>query len=236
MAIGTPVALGQVTSGGGGSTSVLTLTTGVSAGDQVIVVGWRDNTLTGTTFSDSRSNTYQVDTDIAGTNASVDIGSAVVTTPLLSGDTITATFPSSTFGTRDLIALKVSGLASSGWFEDRSATLDTAFSSALNTTAKANVQADALLVGVAVMNGAGHTGTTSGGSWTGLVDWSDTTNESFYVQYQIVSTVASRSTAITPSGNVAGIAVMMIYKASSAAAAAVALGPAFQPIPFMGGH
>jgi hypothetical protein len=212
MAIGTPVSIATpAIVGGSAATSILTVSTAVSAGEHVILVGNRSGTMIGTTASDARGNTYQLDYAVDGTNGALALLSSKITTALQIGDLITITYPSSIFGTRMGAAIKCSGLAATGWYEDRSTLYDTAFSSTVVTAAKANVQADALLVGIAIQLGLDRTW-TSNAPWTELLDAQIANDRGISMQAQVVSTVASRSTDFTASGSIAGVGLMAIYK------------------------
>ena len=84
---------------------------GVAAGHTVIVrLGLRGGTSGAVSATDSRGNTYTVDSDSVGSHTRTVILSAHVSTALTSGDTITVSHPSATAG---VVASEFSGIASS---------------------------------------------------------------------------------------------------------------------------
>ncbi len=115
--IGIPVSVGQTNSTATGTTLTVTVpAAGVAAGNTVLVSFAMDPVSGTVSGTDSRGNTYTDDSDImngtsgSGTGVRTVVLSAPVTTALVSGDTITITFPSvgskaaSIFSVNDLIS------------------------------------------------------------------------------------------------------------------------------------
>lgn len=213
-----PVSLGAPTFSASAS-AVISFTTDfdVDVGDHIIVVANRSGLVVGSEVTDDAGNTYQTDFEVEGANATVAVFSTRIEgDPLPAGSEITCTFPSESFTSRMLAAVKVSGVKPSDWFEDASDLFDSSFAAAFTTAGKANVVDGALLIGIGIYVGASDRTWESGAPWTEALDYNNPGDRGLSVQYQAVDSAASRSTDLTPSSSAAGIAVMLIYKASTA--------------------
>jgi hypothetical protein len=109
------------------TTLVLTCPVGmttVPAGHHVVVAyGYGLGSTPTVTVADSKGNTYTVNihADLTTGNAPhAGIATAIVTTPLVAGDTITITFGGSSPGLSDAIAYEYAGLAPSSWIDGTS--------------------------------------------------------------------------------------------------------------------
>lgn len=110
-----PVPAGQVASTSTNSaTATVTLTQDFAVGDVVLVAcGRSGNNQTLASVTDSKGNTYRVveEANTAAINCNAHLAAAVVTTPLVAGDTIFVTWSSTFTSTRRVIALKATGLS-----------------------------------------------------------------------------------------------------------------------------
>lgn len=137
------------------STSITTLSLtvpagGVAVGNCVIVWfnGWNWSSGQNATASDSKSNTYARDYVLNSTAAGLNVmSSAIVTTGLVSGDTITCTF---TAGNQDYIiqAHEFSGITSgTRFFQGATGTTGTSTTPSITITPAANPPQKTLLIG-----------------------------------------------------------------------------------------
>lgn len=97
----------------GSATNVITVPAGgVAAGNTLVVrVTMRAGTMTGAiSVSDSKGNTYTADKDITNANVRLVVLSANVATALVSGDTITASYPPVNPSATGLVATEFSGI------------------------------------------------------------------------------------------------------------------------------
>jgi hypothetical protein len=156
--------VGQGSCGSGTSLSVVVPSGGVAAGDTLIVrLGLRVTSTTAVSASDSKGNTYTVDADsieASGQQRST-ILSAYVATALVSGNTITVTFPASSSSA--VVVDDFSGIAQATRV-DASGTNNN-----LSATASASVtttHANDIIVGA--VSAAGNITFTQPGGWTPL--------------------------------------------------------------------
>lgn len=199
MAIGTPTSLGTVfeVSSGGSDTIVLTIgATGASVGDLVLVVAGDDGSVAAggpSTCADSKGNTYT--RDVGPVNDLDDytgaIFSAVLTTALVNGDTITVTFTNRN-GTWDnfIGAYKVTGSWNSSRVDKiasaEAGVAGTAWDSGLTAT---TTVADELVFGLGVVGGAATSASFSPG--TNLTELHGVDNLSEFIDWTSVYRIVS---------------------------------------------
>src|SRR5689334_8800252 len=161
MAIGTPVSLGTpVTGTASQTTTTLVTTTGVSAGDRIILaVGTSGGTVS--SVSDGTGNTYAVDRTHSNGTANVHIVSAPVTTTVPSGSSIVVTHSASD-NRRSLAAFSVSGLAASGAVDKVASATQFGVAAWSSGATATTTQADELVFGASVMQGVAGTSTPGG--------------------------------------------------------------------------
>lgn len=149
-AVGTPVSIGQNSSISNSSSISITVPSGGVATGNTIIISFAMDPQTGTvTASDTKGNTYNKDTDVSnGTGSSgvrTIVFSAPVTTALVSGNTITVSFP--TAKSKAISVYYVSGLVSaSPTDQTHTGTADS--SSPSSGAAATTTQANELLIGV----------------------------------------------------------------------------------------
>lgn len=187
MAIGTPVLLKENAVNASGQASIaLVLTAGASVGDLVIVsLGYgKASNPSSFTVTDTGGNTWQLDRRDDKTTSNTPhtaIFSAILTTALSAGDTITVT-PDVTINYPIGAAYRVSGIAGASWLDQAAGSQGVSASPSSGNVTTA--QADELLWGV-VCSGAPQA-FTPGSGWTEVTDTGNTTKR-LAIQYQIVS-------------------------------------------------
>ncbi len=201
--IGVPVSVGQANSITTGTTLTVTVpAAGVAAGNTVLVSFAMDPVSGTVSVADSRGNTYTDDADImngtsgSGTGVRTVVLSAPVTTALVSGDTITITFPS--VGSKAVSIYSVNDLISASRV-DKTATGTGNSSSPSSGATAATTHANELLIGaVGSESKISSTTMTAGSSFTLLNNASaDTGNSStsitVFPEYRIVSATGAQT-------------------------------------------
>lgn len=225
MAIGTPVSLGSQASTTNVSTTVLTTSAGVTAGDSIIVqFGMDSSTRTLSSVTDSAGNTYNIDQGGSTTGRRMYIASCHNANALASGQTITATTDAATSSQRTVSAFTVSGLATSSTLDkvnNNSGTSATWTSGATGTLS----QADELAVGACWHQSANAHTPDSG--WSEAFDISSGLRR-HVVQYQVTSATTSLTAGATnsPSSSGSYAAAIATYKGSGGGPVALSLSSA----------
>lgn len=217
MAIGVPTLICQADSDNtSASSKVFTTTVAVAAGESIIVGIGCDTNLDGVVVTDSVGNTYTTHADVLATNngtVSTQIASAHNVTALPSGGTITVSNSPAAGGYRRLMAYKVSGLATSGAF-DQVATSNSAVNPWTIGPTGTLAQADELAFFYVIENG-NHTNTPPAG-WTELRD-SGSGSLQVVTAYKITSATAAVSGGGTWNATPFALAAAMVtFKGVSA--------------------
>jgi hypothetical protein len=217
--------LGQNGVGNTGNTAVLTLTNNVELGDTVIVfAGISSKGIQLTSIADSRGNTYTVDATVNHATSSMNsfIGSGYVSSPLLAGDTITATFSANLYSTRAISAADFKGIAAVNRV-DQVATL-TGSGATPNTPFTANTsQNDELLVSGVGVDGAPSNAYTPGNSFSALAPVTasvGSVTRTFQQAYRIVAGISQYRAQGTLSAGTFWNNALVTYRAAVDAAPA----------------
>lgn len=227
----------NVTTAGTGTTEVVTVASGCTAGHMVWgAVACRVTAGTTLTVTDSRGNTWTVD-GIA--NASTNFVAVFSTLQdagtLQAGDTITLTWTAAPGNNRKIIIEEFSGQATSSRVDKtatNNVTTSTTSGNAINSgTTAATSQADELVVvAYCLDHGAGGTDTkdASYSSFTTSQIAAGSSSDGFlktlFASYKIISSTGAQSSAITSSVTVNSYeGVIVTYKAAVAATVASTL-------------
>lgn len=195
-----PVNLGSATGGLGATTLVITTTTRVAPGDGVAVFAAHGtNTTTISSVVDSRGNTYTATANSPATGSVprswIYVCASTGAAGLLSGDTITITFSSSSGG-KAARAVSIRGVKASGAADTAPAGASGSSTTPNSGATGALAQADELELGLIATNGVSGDTFTIGGGFTlagGSVFNTTTANVALYPAYKIV-TVATGDT------------------------------------------
>ena len=201
--IGTPVSVGQTNSTTTGTSLALTVpATGVAAGNTLLVSFAMDPVSGTVSVADSRGNTYTDNADVmngtsgSGTGVRTVVLSAPVTTALVSGDTITVTFPS--VGSKAFSVYAVNDLISASRVDKTNTATGSSSSPSSGATA-ATTHANELLVGaIGSESRVASVTMTAGGSLSLLNNAcadTGTTSSSITVfpEYRIVSATGAQT-------------------------------------------
>jgi hypothetical protein len=195
---------------------------GVALGNTVVVLlGWNSTTNDPTGITDSKGNTYTMDKAITDTHTStkkITIWSAPVTTALVSGDTITATWVSGPSRSA-MIAIEVAGIIASGAI-DVTASNTSASSATLDGGSVATTVAVEFWIEAALQSIGNSTSftLTADGLWTALPTESTSsgsTNIGLGVEYKSVVATGTMNPAPTSSLTVAYAACCVAYKVTA---------------------
>jgi hypothetical protein len=221
MAIGTPIDSGTAAPGTTTDTKVvLTTTRDITAGSHIIVVGYTTGARTVTTPTDNSGLglAWQVDATINNANGSLGICSAYCASKLPSGTQITIPMGVSQNASRAALAMEVSGLDTTSWF-DKSANFNAAAQAGWDTGTTATTS-QATEIALAFAAEAGSSATTSTVSTGGYAELHDFVNgagrclTSAYLQLSGTGAQRCQGTFTTSIGSVAGI--IGTYKAAGA--------------------
>lgn len=227
MAIGTPVVVGTATSTTSSTSLVITLSSGVTAGDKAFVwTGVRTGIALVSGIVDSKGNTWVVDQTFTDSNAgnAMGIASCQVTSSLAASDTVTITYAATAGPSKQGFVFSVSGLDTGSAFDKTANHMDDLTGGATTFTSGSSgvlSQADEIVFGcfefftvaTSLVPNAGFVElqylSTSGAASSDRAIW---------LIYQIVSA----TTALNPGGSQA-VAVQLsggitaTYKAAAAA-------------------
>jgi hypothetical protein len=222
-----PYLIGSHAVGGGGGTSlVITVATGTTAGDQILVSA--ASVAAGSQVSavtDSRANTYTKQS--TGTTMPSTEWTSPGTTALQAGDTITLTYGTSA-GAKGAIAQGISNLAATPIDNVPAATNGT--STAPSITSAALAQADELVVATLTCANAGGTPSWAAG-WTVLLTLHNTGDQVLSVAYKNVTSAA----AVTASATIVSAAwsMMMVTYKEQTSTITTTTSAAFVPAPVL---
>jgi len=208
--------------GGSGTSQALTLSTGCSAGNTVILsFGARATSLPTVTVTDSRSNTWTVDSGplIGSNNLCLVASTRQNTATLQSGDTITVDFGAVTPGqARIWMVEEFSGLATSSYLnvtDDGTAASGTSVTT--GTTAATDTNDE--LVMAACCYGSGVPSFTKDGTYSAFtttyqncVADSDGFNKSLGHEYKIVASTGTQEATATLSASTSWQIVLATYR------------------------
>lgn len=189
---------------------------GTTSGNALIaLVAIKSTTITISSITDSRSNTWVVNySPAAGTNSRVFIASCLNPTALMEGDTIDIAWSAATSVPKYATVLEVAGLIPSAAF-DKSATANGNGTALASGATAALAQNDEFAFGAHVTDGITGDNLTDGGGFT-TADTEFITGGKFYAQYRIITAGGTPNAQGTLSGSarnwVSGIAT---YKAST---------------------
>lgn len=193
----------------------LTVSGNTTAGNTVILVAKGSGGIRVNSVSDSRGNTWQVDeVSTNTTNARVSVASAVLTTALLTGDTVTVTY--SAGNSAGMAVYEYSGLATVSYVDGTptqgNATTGTSLSVSI-TTANAN---DLVFTAVA----CGTSETVTGPTGFTVRDSGQTGNASGCVQAaeDVVAATGTYAANWSWTTTTANAVAVVAYKAAGAAA------------------
>jgi hypothetical protein len=183
------------------TTAVTVPAAGVASGNSVILTVGLPSGLAGAVSAvDTQGNSYAVDADVTNTsNARIVVLSAHKITPLVSGNTITVTHPST--NRRNLIALEFAGLAASPVDQTatNTGTENNATPATTGTTAETTLDHE-LLLGAFGVSGPTSDNFTVGSGYTlgGRISASTTApTVTNIAEYQIVNTAGEYSAGFT---------------------------------------
>ena len=182
----------------------------------ILAVGYGKNSTLTVTASDTKSNTYQVDThaDMLTSNTPhALLISAPVTTQLVTGDVITVSFGGVAAGLADLLAYEYTGLPSSGWVDQApsgvTGTSTTPASSAITTT-----QPNEVILSVLYNGGSPLATETPGAGWTLVGDQQDVGQKRLSVYEQATFATGTFTGTATLSASNDWAIVIASYKAA----------------------
>jgi hypothetical protein len=177
------------------TTTIFYMSNTVASGHRAVLLAGNAN-IPVSSVTDARGNTWTVHATVGNdVNVihSVSIASANMTTALQTGDAVTITWPSATYGTCGLAVWDLTGCATSGQpdvFSTNSVTYTTSVSLSA-TTATANT------IGIGMISGGNNAYTYSGGGWTTVGAALDfATSRRVYLIYKVLSSTGSQN----PSG------------------------------------
>lgn len=212
---GTPAYVGEIQRGqelgAPTSTTVITLASGVSSGNRVVILfKWYLGTQTISSIADSRGNTYVVDKTLThDTSVYHAVISAHVTTALQTSDTITITFSASGTSYRAWCVVNLSGCASSSAVDQTGSgfAFGTSVSAAASTTAAATV-----LVGqVDLFSIANTYGSSAWDSIGAAYDWSGNGQRTYFLK-KVLTSAGSQNPSGTVSANESWGVTWVAYK------------------------
>lgn len=186
------VGLVQLFSAYSSSNSAIVLTGAVAAGNRVVLLAVGANGARISSVSDTRGNTYTVDT-YAGNDGTatqrVSMASAHVGTALQVGDTITVVWSDANFQGKNIYVCNLANCASTG--QPNVTKARTVFAQ-LVSEAASTTETNTVAIGIISIGGAG---TYSGGSWT-TIGTTDYSGRRVYAIYSVLSSSGSQN----PSG------------------------------------
>ena len=217
--IGVPASIGQNNSATTDTSLSVTVGAGGVAAGNTIIVSFAINTTSASavTVADTKGNNYTQDANILNSAGSIRtmVFSAPVTTALVSGNTITVTYPSAT--TKAVSIYYVSGLVSSAPADKSVAATGNSTTPSSGSTATLS-QANELCWGA--IGGAYHATTTFtvGSGYTALTSslgdgGSSSSSATIQPEYQIVSATTATSAGATLSATREWAAAIVTYKA-----------------------
>lgn len=216
MAIGTPVTLGTATNGVG-STTTLTTTAAVAAGDLIIAVIYvPDATQSLSTVTDTAGNTYVIDVSKRHTTDTaryIAIASCLNAIAMAAGGTITWTTTGSVSGIKGVTAATVSGVAASSAL-DKTSTNDGSSTTWSTGSSGTLSQADEIAFGLAFSLQSATSNTPDAG-WTELADFSPQSGRRLVLEHQVVSATTALNAGGTV-GNAVWVGALATYKAAAA--------------------
>lgn len=205
-----------------------TFTTGVAvaAGDHLILtVGMALNSISVSSITDSKSNSYQVDVTTTGVanGETIAICSGRMATALTATDTITVTISAS--ATMTVYADEWSGLATSSWKDQSAVQEQAATASPSSGATSTTTQASELVVGATIYSGT-HSPTTVGTGFTARK--LDLTPTGSFIrtqssEYQVVSSAGAQTASFGLSGTTNTETAVVTYKAAVAASSVPSL-------------
>lgn len=199
-------------SGTVGSLVITVGASGVGSGHSILIGGAAGGTAVISSVSDSKGNTYAVDkTQLNGTSITASIASAHNVAALANGDTITVNFSGSQ--NVAVCAFEVSGLKSSGAFDQAAGGANTGTSPATSATAT-TAQADELLWGVVAYQST-STWTQGSGYTDGPTDASTTTVRTLHTEYRVVAATGTYIADGAMGTSRAWAAAIATYKAAA---------------------
>lgn len=216
MGFGTPYLIGSNTPGAA-ATQTITVSTGTTAGD-CIIVGLGNTSAAGATVSsvtDSKSNTY---TRIGTANTTQEFGDWFIasgTTALTTSDTITVNW-SSTSGTKNCLAIGASGVLAASPVDQNPAWFHSGLTT--NPTVTSGTLAQAVELAIGIVNNANGGGAPSAfGSFTQVAQLHTSTNSFTTLCSMVTASTAAVTFSCTTLNAAASITLVTLLPAASVA-------------------